>query len=195
MEPIFAMEVPIVILLSALIINEYLSPVQIILIITLLIGVFLISNKSLKNLLHIRWEKGVLYALITMLGMGFVNFLFGIGARAVNPLFLNWFTDVFLLLACTFFITIRSEWHKVRNDWKNSKKLIFGVSVSDKVAWIAYSTSTLFIPIGLAIGITESYIALAAVLGLIFNKEKLVQHQYLGLFICITSVIILSFLN
>lgn len=189
------MEVPIVILLSALIINEYLSPVQIILIITLLIGVFLISNKSLKNLLHIRWEKGVLYALITMLGMGFVNFLFGIGARAVNPLFLNWFTDVFLLLACTFFITIRSEWHKVRNDWKNSKKLIFGVSVSDKVAWIAYSTSTLFIPIGLAIGITESYIALAAVLGLIFNKEKLVQHQYLGLFICITSVIILSFLN
>jgi len=115
------MEVPIVILLSALIINEYLSPVQIILIITLLIGVFLISNKSLKNLLHIRWEKGVLYALITMLGMGFVNFLFGIGARAVNPLFLNWFTDVFLLLACTFFITIRSEWHKVRNDWKNSK--------------------------------------------------------------------------
>ncbi|MEI6238740.1 MAG: hypothetical protein WCP15_04400 [bacterium] len=63
------------------------------------------------------------------------------------------------------------------------------------MAWIAYSTSTLFIPIGLATGITESYIALAAVLGLIFNKEKLVQHQYLGLFICITSVIILSFLN
>ncbi|KKT90129.1 MAG: hypothetical protein UW90_C0006G0029, partial [Candidatus Yanofskybacteria bacterium GW2011_GWB1_45_11] len=41
-------------------------------------------------------------------------------------------------------------------------------------------------------GISESYIALAALLGLVFNGEKLARHQWLGLIICSIAAVILA---
>jgi uncharacterized membrane protein len=65
----------------------------------------------------------------------------------------------------------------------------------DNAAWIAYSYSTLYIPITIAISISEGYIALAALLGLIFNKEKLNKHQYLGLILAIISAVVLAMIT
>ena len=67
-----------------------------------------------------------------------------------------------------------------------------GVGLIDNGAWLAYSYSTLYIPITIATSISESYIALAALLGLVFNGEKLRRHQFIGLFLAIISAVILA---
>lgn len=191
-EPIMALEIAATAILSFAIIGERLTWLQILIIVILVIGIVLVSTKSFKHLRKIKAEKGVWLALIGAVCMGATNFLFGVGARETNPLLVNWFTSTFLALVCLIYLISKSELKKLFRDWRDEKILIIGVGIIDNAAWVAYSYSTLYIPITIAISISESYIAMAAVLGLIFNKEKLNKHQYLGLILAIISAVVLA---
>jgi len=192
-EPIYALEVPITIALSTLLIQEVMSVTQLLLLFGLLVGIFLISNKHLGAVRVRSLEKGVLLAILATIGMGFSNFLFGFGSRATDPLMINWFTSAFMALSTITYITKNKELTHMRKHLQQNALLIFGMSVSDNLAWVAYAASTLYLPIGLATGLTESYIALAAVLGIFFNKERLVRHQQIGLIIALATAITLAF--
>lgn len=193
-EPIYAFEVPIAALLAGFFVSEWLSFWEILLIVTLMLGIFLISVKTWKTFKNIHLEKGVILAILATIGMGGVNVLFGVGSRSTDPLMINWFTSMFMAIVTGCYLTYNNHWHKVKSDWLENKKLIFSVGIFDAVAWVAYSFTTLYLPIGIATGITESYIGLASLLGVIFNKEKLKRHQWAGFFITITSAIILAIL-
>lgn len=195
MEPIYALEVPITAGLAFLILKEPLNYTQMGLVISLLLGIILVSIRSFHQIRNITWEKGVAHAALATLGMGVANFLFGVGARATNPLLINWFTSLFMAIVCLCYLTSNGQLKTMGQSFKTNRKLILGVSFIDNFAWIAYSYSTLYIPIAIAISLTESYIALAAMLGLIFNKEKLKKHQFAGLIITVTSAIILAYLT
>ena len=75
---------------------------------------------------------------------------------------------------------------------KSHKKLILTMVTSDNFSWVFYTFAALTLPIAIATSISESYIVLATLLGLIYNKEKLQRHQFLGMIICIVAVITLS---
>lgn len=193
-EPIYAFEVPIAALLAGFFISEWLSFWEMFLIITLMLGIFLISVKSWKTLRNVHLEKGVILAILATIGMGGVNVLFGVGARNTDPLMLNWFTSMFMAIVTGCYLTYNNHWAKVKSDWLVNKKLIFSVGIFDTTAWVAYSFTTLYLPIGIATGITESYIGLASLLGVVFNKEKLRRHQWIGFFVTIISAIVLAIL-
>jgi len=191
-EPIFAMEVPITVALATFIAKEHLASEQLVLIGLLLVGIVLVSNKRLGRL-HVRTlEKGVFVALLTTIGMGTANFLFGFGSRATDPLMITWYTSVFMTIA-TFAYLVRSRqaW-KLLASLRKNHWLIVAVGMADTAAWVGYSASVLYIPIGVATGLTESYIALAAVLGIAFNREKLRIHQTAGLVLAVCAAIILA---
>ncbi|MFA5048134.1 MAG: EamA family transporter [Patescibacteria group bacterium] len=192
-EPIYSFELPITAILAALIIGEYLNFFQTLLIFSLFVGIILLSIKSFNQIKKIKLEKGILYALLATLCMGVVNFVFGFGARHTSPLLINWFTGFFMFICCLIFLIKQGRLKEMVLDFKKNKKLIFGVSIVDNLAWIAFAFSTLYIPIAIATGISESYIALAAGLGLIFNKEKLKTHQFIGLAVAVLSVILLAY--
>lgn len=194
-EPIMAFEVAVTAILSFLIIGEKLSWQQVVFIILLIVGIFLVSTKSFHHLKKIKAEKGVWLALIGTVCMGTTNFLFGVGARETNPLLINWFTSLFLATVCFVYILSKSQIRQIFKDWQKDKTLIIGVGLIDNAAWIAYSYSTLFIPISIAIAISESYIALAAILGLIFNGEKLRKHQFIGLILAAACAIVLAIIT
>jgi drug/metabolite transporter (DMT)-like permease len=191
-EPVYAFEVLITTTLASIVIQEKPNLFQFILIAGLLIGIFLVSTKSFHHLRSIHLEKGVLQAILATIGMGFVNFLFGVGARETNPLMINWFTSLFLAIVMLGYILFRSKWREVIGDWEKNKELITSVSFFDNLAWIFYAYGTTYIPIAITTTISEGYIAFAAALGLVFNKEKLQFHQYLGMVLAIGSVIVLS---
>jgi drug/metabolite transporter (DMT)-like permease len=75
---------------------------------------------------------------------------------------------------------------------KKERKLALWLGITDNIAWVAYAFSSTFIPIAVAAGISESYIIIALMLGLIFNKEKLKKHQWLGLILALISVVVLA---
>lgn len=191
-EPIFAAELLVTSLLAGFILRERLSLGQTALLALLVVGIMLIATRSWKDLRRIHLERGVGLAVAATLGMGAVNFLFGVGARAISPLMINWFTDLFLVFISFFYLLSRRRMGEIRRDWISHKGLILGVGLADNAAWLAYSFSMLYLPIAMATGITESYIALAAALGLFFNKEKLGKHQWIGMVLVVAVVIVLA---
>jgi drug/metabolite transporter (DMT)-like permease len=194
-EPILAFEIPVTAILAIYVINEKLSIPQILLIFAIVAGIFLVSTKSFLHLKKIKLEAGVILAICATIGMGTVNFLFGIGARDTNPLLINWFLSVFIAIFSLGFILYKRKGRELLNHFKTSKKLILSVSIFDNIAWIAYGYAALYLPITIAIGISESYIIVASGLGLIINKEKLLKHQWAGLTLTILSAVSLAFIT
>jgi len=194
-EPVYAMEVPITVMLGIFVLREFLSAAQGFLITCLMIGIFLVATRSFRHLKNIHAEKGVWLAVTATLGMGVVNFLFGVGARETNPLVINWFTSAFLAVVTFAYLASQRRLGEITADWHHNRRLILSVSFFDNLAWVAYAGSTTYIPIAISTGISESYIALAATLGLVFNKEKLQRHQWFGLVVSVIAVVILAFIT
>ncbi len=191
-EPIMAFELPVTAALSFVILRETISPLQLILLGVLLIGIFFVSTRSFGHLTRVGLERGVLLAVIATLVMGTVNFFVSVGARVTTPLMIHWFTSAFIAFFCLAYLIIAGRTKEILNDWRKGSRVLFSVSLTDNIAWIAYAFAVTYIPIAIATGISESYIALAAGLGLFFNREKLKPHQKIGLAICIAAVIVLS---
>ena len=191
-EPIYAFEIIITATLGSLIIREHLSSTQILLIIAITIGIALVSLKGFAHLKTIKWEKGVVYALLATCAMGGANFLFGVGSRETHPLLINWFTS-FGMASVLFVYLFRSgKLGLIKKDLQRYAPLIFSVSIIDNIAWVSFAYSTLTIPIAISTGISESYITLAALLGLIVNREKLKAHQYAGLVVTPVAAVLLA---
>lgn len=192
-EPIYAMEVPITIALSTLLVGELLSAEQLVLVMVLLAGIILVSNKHFSRL-HVRTlERGVFVAILATVGMGLSNFLFGFAARSTTPLMINWFTCVFMALGTLGYLLYTGRGAKLITGMRRNPVLLLVVGACDNLAWVGFSSSTLYMPIGLATGLSESYIALAAILGLIYNKESLRPHQKVGLAVSVCAAVALAF--
>ncbi len=191
-EPIFAFEIPVTILLAWVFLRETLSGIQISLIAVIVVGIILISLKSLTHLKKIRLETGVILAIIATVIMGGTDFLYGIGSRATSPLLINWFASAIVLLVTSLYLWRTGKLKNAIPDIKAQPGIILWLVALDNFGWIAYSYSMLYVPIAIATGISEAYIALAVLLGLTVNKEKLKLHQAVGLTVILVAVLLLA---
>jgi len=193
-EPFYVLEIPIAVVLTIFIINEMLHPLEIFLIITMLVGLFLVSIKS-HHLVKAKWlERGVLLAILAAIVFGIADFLVGIGARATNPLIINWFFDFIITIFTFVYLAFKGKVHKLLRDAKKDIKLILEVGFIDNLAWVSYAFATIFIPISVAVALSENFIAVAALLGFVVNREKFLLHQKVGLIVALVSVIVLALL-
>ncbi len=194
-EPIYAMEIPITALLALVVIREALTPLQMLLIVVSVFGIFLISTRSFGHFKHVRLERGIWYAILATIGMGFSNFLFGFSAREVDPLMVVWTTSIFMASACFVYLIVTGRAREIVPDFRHHKRLIVNMGFFDAVAWVSFSYACLTLPIAIATSISEAYIVLAAGLGLVFNKERLKLHQYLGFVVAVVSLILLAYIT
>lgn len=191
-EPVLAVEIPVTAGLAAIVMGERLTAAQAIFMLLLIAGIVLVSTESIRNLRQIRFGTGVWYAVIAAAGMGLVNFLYGVGARQTSPLLVIWFTHLVIAVATFLYLLVHRRLAEIGEDFRRSPRLALSVSLVDTGAWLAYAASTLTIPIAMATGISEGYIALSALLGLLLNREKLHPHQLLGLMLSLGAVMVLA---
>ena len=191
-EPIYAFEVLITTVVAAIFIHELLNFWQLALLVLLMVGIFLVAAKNFSKFKKISLEKGVWLAIAATINMGLVNFLFGFSGRQTSPVMINWFISAVIAVACIIYLSYKKNWTEVGKNLRRQYPLILAVSFFDNLAWIAFAYSALFLPLAIATGISESYIALAALLGIIFNHEKLKRHQWIGFVIVVCTAIILA---
>lgn len=191
-EPIFAFEIPVSALLAGFVLGEHISFAQGTLIAAIVVGIFLISTRSLSSFKNAQIEKGTWYAAFGTISMGAASFLFGVSARDTNPLMINWFANIFLVVISFSYLVAQRKISEIRKGLRNHGRLILNVSFFDNLAWVAFSYAMLYIPIAIATGISEGYIAFAGALGLLFNREKLKQHQLVGFGLAVIAVIALA---
>lgn len=194
-DPLYAFEVPLTVGITYLFIGEKLSFLNCVIIGGMLIGIVLVSTKSLSHLKTIRLEKGVFFAILSIIFMGGTNFLTGYGARLVSPLAINWISYAGLAVCTTTYLACSGKLRTTITSLYKHPGILLGLGVADVIAWSSFAKSASLIPIGLTTAISEAYVALAVLLGLYFNKERLRPHQFIGIGIIIVGVITLSYLS
>jgi len=194
-EPIFTLEVPVVILLSYFFLNESLSWVSLWLIFVLLLWLILVSAQSHHFSKRAWLEKWVLLAILGAFLGGMSNFLVGFSARINNPLLTIWCMSI---VSVVFTLIYLLRKHSVKALWAEitaNKKLLSWLAITDNAWWIFFAFAMTLVPIAVAVSLSEWYIALACVLGLIINKEKITKYQQIGLLMVIVCAVVLAFLT
>jgi len=196
-EPVIGIELPITVGLSMTLAKESLSIPQIFLVIVVFIGIVLAITEHHTHLYYHRriFEKGVILAGVAAIGMALTNFLVGVSSRNISPLVTIWFAHSLLAVICGAYIFFKGEFRTLISDLRNHPKPIIGQSILDNVAWVAFAAATTFIPIAIATTISEGYIALAVVLGIFVNRERLKKHQIIGVVLVTIGVITLSYFS
>lgn len=90
------------------------------------------------------------------------------------------------------YLTFEGRLHRVALDSRHYFQVLLPMSIADKAALIAYVFAMTLAPIAVATALSESYIIIAAVLGLFVNNEKIRPHQRIGLLGAILTAIILA---
>ncbi len=193
-EPIFSTEIVVSALLAYFILKESLEFYQIILVILLISGLILVSIKEKGKLSfkHFFVEKGVFWALTTALIMGGTNFIVGFGARVSSPIVVYFFISVVCSILSLIYLLYKGMFRKMISDFKSNFKLVFTMSVADNLAWIAFVFAMSLAPIGIVVALSESYIIISVMLGLVVSGEKLQLHQKIGLVFALVGAIILA---
>ena len=192
-ETVFGIELPFTVGFSVVLGGENLQPVIYTLIAAIFMGLVLTAARDIGRFNRALFEKGVVLAGIGSIGMGLMNFLTGYGSRTISPLLTIWFVHSFLAVVCFSYLAYRGELRMLAQRILRFPKTAASLSIFDNCAWISYAFSMAYIPISIATAISESYIALAVLLGIFVNREHIKAHQIIGISVVLFGVIILSF--
>jgi drug/metabolite transporter (DMT)-like permease len=179
-EIILSIELPLTILLGIIFLSEKLNLNQIILIIILFIGIIMISvdfkRVDKKDFL----EKGALLAILSSGLISVVNFLTALQAKEISPIMALWLPWLACGVFCFGYMISRGQTKSFIKNCRSSWKLILLMVIFDTAAWVAYVMAVAEKELSITIAITESFVVIAMILGVIFNKEKINKIQYLG---------------
>jgi len=193
-EPVYALELPLTVGLGIFLAGEHLGWGIYGLIGLIFIGTVMTGTVHKFQLHYHRriFEKGVFLAILAAVLMSFANYYVAIGSRETSALLALWFVNAAIVVLCGIILLAKGDYKGMVKAVGKHKGVALGQGVVDNLAWVFYASSMTFIPIGIATAISESYIAIAAMLGLAVNKEKLKKHQFLGIVITVGGIIFLA---
>lgn len=192
-DVILEIELPITVILGLIFFGENLSLPQITAIIAAFLGILLISLKScsFKHALS-GLEKGVIMAIVAAIGMAFVNFMTAFSSKNVSPLMAIWIPWIIFAAISLALIGKREGIGKLATNVKKYKYIVLAIGIFDTLAWLFFSLAVFDGLLSITIAITESYAAIAVLLGLIVNRERIGIHQYAGVIIALSASICLG---
>ncbi|MBI5037547.1 MAG: DMT family transporter [Candidatus Kerfeldbacteria bacterium] len=198
-EPVMSFELPMTIAIGVIIIGERLSLLQFVFALTVFAGlIFTVVRREPRHWWNIffrqrsRLEQGVILAGIAVLLSAGANVLTGVLSQDSKPLLAIWGVNAIYTVLCLIWMLARREMSAAFRHAKTYWRPIALQGVLDNAAWVGFAAAVQVLPISITIAITESYIALAALLGILINKEKLQRHQYIGIAITLIAAVVLA---
>ncbi|MDO8482374.1 MAG: DMT family transporter [bacterium] len=191
-EPIWSLEILAASFFAYLILGESLSFTEFLLVMSLMVGLMLVSfHGRLFSKRHFL-ERGVYFALAGALTMGTAAFFTGWSARLTDPLMTNFIVNIFLMLSSGSYLLCTGTLARPFRHIISETRTVLPMVIADNAAWIAYAVALTLIPIGIGTALSESYIIIAVILGLAIGKERLESHQKVGLILAIISALTLA---
>lgn len=197
--PVLSLELPLTVTLAVALHGERLWWAQVAAITAVFLGfLFVIRRKRAKGVWRKpRFERGVAYALIGVLGLAFYNFMVGVSSQATSPIVTSWVIGTTVMVLAFLTLAIRRElgWHALIDPLKRHPRLILAQSTMTMGAGLCFAYATTQIPISVTTGISEGYVALAAMLGLFVNRERLSRTQLVGVAVTVTGILALAWMT
>lgn len=195
-EPVLSLELPITIGLSLAFLHEHVSLIQSLAIVAVFIGIILVVTKHLPSFrAKASLERGALFGLAGAFGLGLGNFVTGVFSQSVGPLVTVWFSRTCFAVYAFALLAYQRETTHLFSDFRKSVRVILTESAFDLTAWLSFAFATTLIPISIATTISETYIALAVLLGILVNHEKIRRHQAIGICLAVVGAVVLAYLS
>ncbi len=196
-EPLISFELPLTVLFAAFLGREHLSLVQYIIISVVFLGILFTVTPHHNIIKHYfqHMERGTWLGLAGAAGMALTNFVIGTASQETRPLTAIWATHTVVALLCLVYLIYKREIMDLPRNFAKAPLSVIAETILDNAAWIAYAFAVIYIPIAVAITLSEGYIILAVVLGVVINREKLKHHQLIGVILAVGGVLLLSALS
>lgn len=197
-EPILSFELLITTFISLAFLKEAVTGTQLVLILAVFVGIILIIIHREKPRWWQWWKRSTFFergALLAVLGAGSsacINVVTALASRQTDPIVTIWFVHGGIGVISFVWIAANGRLGAMVRSIRKNIKTVSAQSVLDNVAWLAYAKAVTTLPIAITVGITESFVALAALLGIAFNKEKLTALQIAGIGITLCAAIALA---
>jgi len=194
-EIIITLELPLTIFLGVVFLHDILSTVQVILAASLFLGILFVAVDFRKINQHHFLEKGAVLALLSAILLAMTNFVTTIGAKDTSPLLAIWLPWTVCGLICLAYLIIKKKLPIFIKTGRHFWPLILSTSLVDTVAWICFVLAVVDGELSVVIAITESFVAVALVMGVIFNREKIRWLQYFGAALALICSILIALLS
>ncbi len=196
-EAIVSIELPLSVFLSVFVGGEVLPISHWILFAIVSIGIMLAVTDQFENFGNAKHilEKGTLLALSAACFSALTNFSIGFSSQAISPIFVVWYTHLFLGVVCLAYVLTTGTFRETVRIVRAHKGILFTQGALDNIAWAGYALAASVTTVSLTVTISESYVVIAALLGYLVGKEQLRSHQIIGSVVAFAGVIVLTFLH
>ncbi len=193
-EPAMGLELPFTVLLAVLIRGERLSAPQMLLMLSAFIGILAAATPQPLNerLSRASVEKGAMLGLLAAISLGFSNFTFAVASQEVSPVMAVWFGRAVITLIFGAYLVVSRRFVPALVAVKKHLPVLVLASGMYIGAFLTYGAAARLATISVVTTISESYIVLGVLLGVVFNKERLTMHQYFGAGIVVASIFALG---
>lgn len=195
MESVLALELPAIFILNFYFYNDSIDSLQILCLLVIFAGLFLSVTENFK-IFHKKliFEKGFYICLLVLLVTSSCVFFSGSFAKDTSPMFVFWFTHIFMFAAMLIYVTFSNNFLSAISSFKKDWKAIFILGFFDTLGWIGYLYSNQLYSIPVSAALSQMYIPIVVYLGYRLNKESLARHQKIGLAIVVIMIIILAYI-
>jgi drug/metabolite transporter (DMT)-like permease len=192
--PLCASYPMLTVIFSVIFLKEILSIDQILLIALVILGVILISlDLSRIRKLKLAYSKtGLWFAFISVLASGILFTLLGYLIKQIG-----WFAPIFFmkfLVVIYLFPYLKTKGIGLKITGRFLWMIISAMALLEVFAYLTYSVGAFVFLNSIVVPISASYPLVTIVLARIFFKEKIMPSQYLGIFLVLLGVVLLSFI-
>src|SRR3989338_970493 len=186
-EVIIEIELPITVGLGIVFFGESLGLLQWALMGSAFIGIILIALRSLPAKRAIRLEKGAIIAFAVAAGSAGVSFLTASASRSISPFMALWFPWVVVGLLSLAVVCKRDGIRKFARNVSRFRRYAITATAFDVSAWVLFAFALVGNKLAVTAAIVESYVAVAVLLGIFVNKERIRHYQVIGAVIAVAA--------
>lgn len=186
--PIVNSSIAIILILLAIFTDYNLSIFNILMIIVLILGIYLLSHSKEKSKVSI---KGLTFAFLTCILWGSIYYMFAMPSREIGPVFSSFVIEGSVVLFSGLHVLISKKQHFGKVNLSTMKYLV-GSSILAVIALTTIKIGVLLPRVDIIYLSTALVPLVASVYGFVVYKEKLSQIQMIGFVTVIITTILLS---
>ena len=185
--PVDKTSIVITLVLSSIFLNEKITILKIISCILIIVGTFLMVNKSE----HSNNKKWLLYAILTAIFTSVSAIISKIGLRDINPSLGNFYRTIIVFILIWFYVIIKKKQKNIitikRQTW--IYLIISGFTTS--LSWLFYFYALKNGEASMVFPIEKLSVVVSIGLSYIILKEKMTKKSIIGLILIIIGTLIL----
>ena len=185
--PVDKTSIVITLVLSSIFLNEKITILKIISCILIIVGTFLMVNKSE----HSNNKKWLLYAILTAIFTSLSAIISKIGLRDINPSLGNFYRTIIVFILIWFYVIIKKKQKNIitikRQTW--IYLIISGFTTS--LSWLFYFYALKNGEASMVFPIEKLSVVVSIGLSYVILKEKMTKKSIIGLILIIIGTLIL----